>query len=206
MTDALHLSSALSSISWSSVLGHRVCRGGCAGEVRGMEAYQQSQDRHEALREHGMPAIALPHTPPPLCTGLLAGNDSEHGGQLFTPGAPTQVIIIIIIITVTRFSSHSRLGAFQQHFNRRLPTQVMHLVIHPANKLQGLHLPVLRPFGVKCKWIKAAAFQSQLSPQSSRLGRGKGQEFCILESSFLQWCESWCLCHWTSSHLQCRIV
>ena len=27
----------------------------------------------------------------------------------------------IIIIIITRFSSHSRLGAFQQHFNRRLP-------------------------------------------------------------------------------------
>ncbi|KAK9915253.1 hypothetical protein WJX75_006763 [Coccomyxa subellipsoidea] len=59
------------------------------GETRGMETYQ-SQDRHEAIRDNGMPAIAVAHMPPPLCTGLLAGNDSEHNGQLFTPGAPAQ--------------------------------------------------------------------------------------------------------------------
>jgi hypothetical protein len=61
------------------------------GETRGMETYQ-SQDRHEAICDNGMPAIAVAHTPLPLCTGLLAGNDSEHNGQLFTPGAPAQVI------------------------------------------------------------------------------------------------------------------
>lgn len=57
-----------------------------------MEAYQQGPEKQEVLRDNGMPAIALPHTPPPLCTGLMAGTDSEHNGQLFTPGAPTQVI------------------------------------------------------------------------------------------------------------------
>ncbi len=60
--------------------------------MAGMEAYQQAQDRQEALHEGGMPTIALPHMPPPLCTGLMPSNDSEHNGQLFSPGAPTQVL------------------------------------------------------------------------------------------------------------------
>ena len=79
-----------------------------AGETAGMEAYQQAQDRQEALQEGGMPTIALPHMPPPLCTGLMPGNDSEHNGQLFSPGALTQVVCLYRLQISGRSSVRSK--------------------------------------------------------------------------------------------------
>lgn len=70
--------------------------------------YQQAQDRLEALHEGGMPTIALPHMPPPLCTGLMPTNDSEHNGQLFSPGAPTQVLSPSPLHFHKRISSESQ--------------------------------------------------------------------------------------------------